>query len=298
MKPIYVEILIQGDIEDVWSKTQDPGLHQQWDLRFTEIEYLPRPENIIAQRFLYKTRIAFGLEISGEGETVGEALNKTNRTSALRFCSKDPKSLILEGSGYWKYIAETKSTRFLTSYDYSTRFGKLGQIFDFLVFRPMLGWATAWSFDRLRLWVEQDIPPSIVFRCSLIHAIVRLTTAFVWIYHGLVPKILFRHADEIKMLQQSGMTENANLFLFCFGLVEILFGLVILFSKRLKRILIVNIFLLCVALIIVSVFSAEYLISAFNPVSLNVAIVALSFIGILSETAMATPRQCLRKATK
>lgn len=298
MKPIYVEILIQGDIEDIWSKTQDPSLHQQWDLRFTEIEYLPRSENIVAQRFLYKTRIAFGLEISGEGETVGEVQNKTNRTSALRFGSKDPKSLILEGSGYWKYIAEANGTRFLTSYDYSTRFGKVGQTLDLLLFRPMLGWATAWSFDRLRLWVEQAIPPSIVFRCSLIHAIVRFTTAFILIYHGLVPKILFRHQDEINMLQQSGITENSNLFLFCFGLAEILFGLVILYSKRLKRILILNIFLLCVALIIVSVFSAQYLISAFNPVSLNVAMVALSFIGILSETAMASSRQCLRKATK
>ncbi len=50
---IYVEIHIQGDMDELWQKTQQPDLHQQWDLRFTDIEYLPRPDVAQPQRFLY-----------------------------------------------------------------------------------------------------------------------------------------------------------------------------------------------------------------------------------------------------
>jgi hypothetical protein len=49
--------------------------------------------------------------------------------------------------------------RFLTQYDYEPRFGVAGRAVDGLLFRPLLGWATAWSFDRLRLWLEDGIPP-------------------------------------------------------------------------------------------------------------------------------------------
>jgi hypothetical protein len=69
-------------------------------------------------------------------------------------------SLIREGSGYWKYIPTEHGIRFVTWYDYRTRFGTAGAVFDRLVFRPLMGWATAWSFDRLRLWLEQGIDPS------------------------------------------------------------------------------------------------------------------------------------------
>ena len=48
-----------------------------------------------------------------------------------------------------------EGVRFITRYDYQTRFGKLGEWFDQLSFRPMMGWATAWSFDRLRISLEK-----------------------------------------------------------------------------------------------------------------------------------------------
>ena len=72
----------------------------------------------------------------------------------LRFWSQDPKSLIREGSGYWKYVPHGDDGRtilFLTLYHYRVRFGALGRFLDRLLFRPLIGWATAWSFDRLRL---------------------------------------------------------------------------------------------------------------------------------------------------
>ena len=38
------------------------------------------------------------------------------------------------------------------------------------VFGPLLGWATAWSFDRLRLWLEDGLDPGVAFSLAAIHA--------------------------------------------------------------------------------------------------------------------------------
>jgi len=151
-RPIYVETLIRADPQTVWRSTQDPALHQRWDLRFTEIN----PTG--GGRFRYATRI-LGLTVTGIGTHAGERRRTDgSRTSALRFASADPLSLIRSGSGYWRYIPTGDGTRFVTGFDYSTRWGAVGAIAD-LVFRPLFGWATAWSFDRLRLWLEDGIPP-------------------------------------------------------------------------------------------------------------------------------------------
>lgn len=159
-RAIYVETLIRASLDEVWEKTQRPEMHQRWDLRFTRIECLPRTSEDGPQRFLYATRIGFGMEIRGEGESVSEKPGSQGElTSALRFWSEDPRSLIREGSGYWRYVPSDDGVRFLTRYDYATRFGVVGSLIDRAAFRPLLGWATAWSFDRLRLWLEDGIPP-------------------------------------------------------------------------------------------------------------------------------------------
>ena len=66
---IYVEILIRESMDALWTHTQTPVLHEKWDLRFSRIDYLPRALDTEPQRFRYTTRIAFGFEVSGEGET-------------------------------------------------------------------------------------------------------------------------------------------------------------------------------------------------------------------------------------
>jgi hypothetical protein len=101
---IYVEIPIRANMDELWEKTQNPQLHERWDLRFTQIEYLPRQGND-PQKFLYRTRIGFGLQIDGNGESTGTRDGESGqRTSSLKFWSEDRKSLIKTGSGYWKYV--------------------------------------------------------------------------------------------------------------------------------------------------------------------------------------------------
>src|SRR5688572_7711878 len=120
---IYVEILVRAPMDALWAHTQTPALHERWDRRFSRIEYLPKTHDTETQRFRYTTRIGLGLEISGEGESVGQRdLPDGSRSSALRFGSGEPLSIIREGNGYWKYIPTAEGTRFLTWYDYRTRF--------------------------------------------------------------------------------------------------------------------------------------------------------------------------------
>src|SRR5688572_6660603 len=194
-RKVYVQIDMRTSMERLWELTQTPGPHQRWDLRFTDIQYLPRPDPNEAQRFLYATRIGFGAEIRGEGETAGSHEKDGQRSSALRFWSDDPRSLIHAGSGYWRYTPREGGVRFVTGYDYDVRFGFLGRVVDRLVFRPLVGWATAWSFDRLRLWLEQDIPPEVLIRQSLVHLLARVAVASIWLWHGIMPKLIHKHAD-------------------------------------------------------------------------------------------------------
>jgi len=293
---IYVEINIQADLDDLWSKTQVPSLHQRWDLRFTRIEYLARDDDSHPQRFLYSTRIGFGLKISGEGETVGTRDDGNgSRTSALKFWSDDPKSLILQGSGYWKYIPTNNGVRFLTWYDYSTRFGAIGRIIDALLFQRLLGWATAWSFDRLRLWLEKEIEPSIALERSVIYGICRIVVAFVWIYHGLVPKLIFQHQDELAMLRAAGIPPtNLVSALSIIGWVEMTLGLSLLFAWRARSLFLANIVFMLCALIVVAITSHQYLVAAFNPVTLNMMTIALSTIGFIVGRDIPSAKMCER----
>ncbi|WP_216589412.1 hypothetical protein [Streptomyces brasiliscabiei] len=173
---LYVEARIRADLDDLWARTQEPSLHQRWDLRFTEIDHLARVEGE-PRRFWYATRVLPGLTIAGTGISAGEKerLDGT-RTSALRFASPHPLSLLAEGSGYWRYVPDGEGIRFLTGYDYRPRWGRPGALADRLLFRPLMGWATAWSFDRLRLWLERDITPEEALRRWIAEAAVRALT--------------------------------------------------------------------------------------------------------------------------
>jgi uncharacterized membrane protein YphA (DoxX/SURF4 family) len=294
---IYVETRIRGKMEELWRLTQTPDLHARWDLRFTDIEYLTRADESRPQPFLYATRIGFGLTIQGRGETVGQRDGQDGqRTSALKFWSDDRKSLIREGAGYWRYVPTQEGLRFLTSYDYRVRFGAAGRAFDTLVFRPLLGWATAWSFDCLRLWIEQGIDPAAARQRSLIHLLARGAIAFVWLYQGIVPKLLGPHADELAMIFQAGISAaNAPLAVQAIGGVEVIFGLTMLLSFHKRWHFLLTIGLMIVAAASMAIRSPQFLLAAFNPACLNLLMIALALIGLLVSHNLPSAGRCRRK---
>jgi hypothetical protein len=293
---IYVEILIRGSVDDLWGKTQEPKLHERWDLRFSQIDYLPCLPGE-AQKFLYSTRIGAGLRISGEGESVGERDDFSGRrTSALKFWSNDRKSLIEFGSGYWQYVPCGRGIRFLTSYDYRTRFGAIGRIVDKLAFRPLIGWATAWSFDRLRLWIEQGVPPEVSRNRALSYGLTRLTLAFIWLYHGAIPKLLYHSPDELKMLADAGVTSpHLRNWVSVFGCLEVGFALILIVFWRARWPLWCTIAVMVAATLAVSINSPAYLTAAFNPLTLNLAVAVLAAAGLLSRAYLPTAKTCHRR---
>ena len=294
---IYVEILIRGSLEELWAKTQEPNLHQRWDVRFSEIDYLPRKHGE-AQKFTYVTKIGAGLRIEGAGESTGERDDsKGERTSALKFWSDDPKSLIKIGSGYWKYVPTRDGIRFITWYDYRTRFGNLGRIADKLFFRPLMGWATAWSFDRLRLWIEKGITPEDSRQKTFTYAISRLSVAIVWFYHGLVPKLINRNSDELKMLRDAGIPSSELISaLSMLGGLEICFALTILILWKTRWPLWFTIAAMFLAIVSVAITSPSYLTGAFNPLTLNLSVAALAAVSLLTGKNLPTATKCLRKS--
>jgi hypothetical protein len=290
-----VETCIRGPVDTLWQHTQNPALHERWDLRFTDIAYLPRNGDE-PQRFRYETRIGFGLRIRGEGESTGTRDGTVGeRTSALRFWSDDPKSLIREGSGYWRYIPTSDGVRFLTWYDYRTRFGATGRLIDRLLFRPLMGWATAWSFDRLRLWTEKGIDPALSMQRSLAHAVARIVLSFIFVYPGIVPKLLASHASELEMLANGGLSAaHARFTLMAVGVAEVVLGMILLLAWHRRWPLAIVLLLMAATLLGVAATSPGVLTGAFNPVVLNVAVAALAVVAWLTMADLPSATRCLR----
>lgn len=172
--PLYVETKIHAPMHCLWLFTQDPVRHQRWDLRFAEIEPLPS-EASGPGRFRYATRVLPFLTVTGVGLHAGERHRADGGcTSALRFESGHPLSLIREGSGYWRYLPGVDAIGFVTGYDYAPRWGRFGRIVDAVLLRPLMGWATAWSFDRLRIWLESGVPPEVARNRTMLELAGRL----------------------------------------------------------------------------------------------------------------------------
>ena len=200
-KPIYVEVDILAPIEEAWTYTQNPKLHEQWDLRFTSITYIEKKSVEEPQRFTYETKVMPGVVVRGWGESKGEHQKKDGtKTSSLHFGTPQKISPIAEGRGYWQYIPHDRGLTFLTQYDYDVRYGKFGKLLD-AMFRPIMGWATALSFDVLKRWLEKGENPASQYRRFFLTIFISILFCIIWVYHGLVPKIIVQHPTEVMLVE-------------------------------------------------------------------------------------------------
>jgi hypothetical protein len=296
-KPIYVETRINTSLERLWEFTQKPEIHQEWDLRFNTIQYLPKASEEAPQEFLYQTQIGFGLKVSGKGQSVGSHSKETGEsTSALKFWSDEKISLIQTGSGYWKYIPEGKEVTFLTWYDYQTRFGLTGKLIDKFFFRPFIGWATAWSFDALKMWLEKGQHPKISKTLLFIFGLSNFLIALTWLYHGIIPKLLFMETGELSMMQASGLFKGFEpAGVYAAGIGEILFGLTFLFFGRMKLLHYLNIFGLVALGATACLAKPEIYLAPFNPATTSFGVIGLSCIVLKLLEYLPNAGNCKRK---
>jgi len=170
-RALYVETSVRvgrggtaGTVDDLWHLTQDPALHPRWDLRFSAIT--PTGTDDEGHR-LFRYDLALPaprlplVTVTGTGvSTASRRRADGGGTSALRWGAAGPLSPLGAGSGYWRYVPDGGRVRFLTGYDYEPGWGRLGRWLDPWLVRPLVGRATAWSFDRLRLWAERGLDPA------------------------------------------------------------------------------------------------------------------------------------------
>lgn len=296
-KQIYVELPIQASLEEVWRMTQNPELHEQWDLRFSSITYLPKESEDAPQSFLYETKLGFGLKVAGWGKSIGtHNKNDGSKTSSLHFGTDQKISPISEGKGFWQYIPrDNGSTTFLTQYDYDVRFGLFGRMIDFF-FRPLMGWATALSFDVLKRWIEKGESPRIQYVRFFTNALITFLFFFIWLYQGLVPKIIAKHSEEITMfsnltsIKGSAAVKGIEII----GVLEILFAVIWLLYRKKNHLLALQMIVFPFLTISAVIANPSISTHPFNPVTFNASLWVLSLIGFLLATDLPTATSCKR----
>jgi len=107
----------------------------------------------------------------------------------------------------------------------------------------------------------------------------RYIVGLSWMYHGFFPKIYHIAPLEKLMTGSAGYSEQvSDLITRSAGIAEVIFGLLLIIFYKNKQLVWLNIFALCGLLGAVAVIQPSLLIEAFNPVTTNVPLIALSFM--------------------
>jgi hypothetical protein len=108
----------------------------------------------------------------------------------------------------------------------------------------------------------------------------RFAIAFIWLYHGLVPKLIFQHATELELINKGPLLGTADTTLLVAGVGEVLIGIcVVVFWNRIWPVYfsLIGFVLLLVASVAVS---PGHAVHAFNPVTLTLSAIFFCLIQI------------------
>lgn len=118
---------------------------------------------------------------------------------------------------------------------------------------------------------------------ELIHAIARFGVAFIWLWHGTVPKLITRDPVEIAPLLPLGFDEAAAWQVVTVsGIAEILFGLVVILAWGYRLPFQLTIVAMLGLLFGTFALQPQLAGGAFNPVTLNITVILLSLVGLLA----------------
>lgn len=108
----------------------------------------------------------------------------------------------------------------------------------------------------------------------------RLALAFLFFYHGLVPKLIWLSDTERRMIQAHGIESRIELIAAAAGLFEVALALALLVIRGRRWPLQLALGALVVLLLDVAIFAPDLLIRAFGPVTTNVAGIALALVAL------------------
>ena len=127
--------------------------------------------------------------------------------------------------------------------------------------------------------------PALSLQAALerIRRLCNFTVAGIWLYQGLVPKLLGPHRDELAMSAAFGIPPAFQAPVsYAAGVGELLLGMCILLLPRRAWPQLVSALATAVLLAFVAIYTPSYLFGAFNPVVINVASIALSIVALLA----------------
>ncbi len=109
--------------------------------------------------------------------------------------------------------------------------------------------------------------------------IARFIISFSWLYHGIFPKLIHIAPLEKVMITSLGLSNELSYFLTkTAGAGEVIFGVLFFLFYRNKWVVLLNIIGLFSLIVFVALLQPQLLIEAFNPVTTNISLIALSFI--------------------
>ena len=109
--------------------------------------------------------------------------------------------------------------------------------------------------------------------------IARYMITFVWLYHGIFPKLVHVAPLEQLMTGSIGFSDDISyLITKAAGIGEVIFGLLFFVFYKTKLMNILNILALAFLFLSVAMLQPQLLIEAFNPVTTNLPIMVFSFV--------------------
>ncbi|MGH1400342.1 MAG: DoxX-like family protein [Acinetobacter tandoii] len=110
---------------------------------------------------------------------------------------------------------------------------------------------------------------------------IHMSLAILWIYQGLIPKILFQADDERRIWMLQGFNDQAAISLMqCSGSIEIIFGALFLTGYKTLALHYLNIVGMLGLSFLILIVDPHYFTQAFNPFVMNIAMLALSLTAI------------------
>jgi len=121
---------------------------------------------------------------------------------------------------------------------------------------------------------------------SRIGKIANVSLAISWFYQGLMPKIIFKHPQEIAMVTNSGVfsEEQAVTIVMVAGILECIFASAFLLFPHSKIVHWLNISALTVLCAGALFTEISLFIFPFNPATLSITMIALSLISLECNT--------------
>ena len=117
-----------------------------------------------------------------------------------------------------------------------------------------------------------------------IYILSRTTVAIIFIYHGLVPKLIFENSHEILMNNALVPFLPEKSALFISGIAEIIYGIFILVFFASKQLMYPAIIFSVLATLILLFVLPNLFQNAFNPFSINLSLLVLCVINVMSQT--------------